>query len=196
MTSARTSARAAAAAAATAALVAATFASGASTAAAHDSDHGRDSGRGHPARDLAAARKATAPYLDIANARAAGFGELRDAAGIACIDNPAGGMGVHYVNGARIDTVLDPRLPEVLVYEPGANGSMRLVALEYVIFASAWTGDRPPKLFGQSFEYMPGQDEANPNRYGLPAFWELHAWVWRHNPNGLFDDWNPRVSCP
>jgi hypothetical protein len=43
---------------------------------------------------------------------------------------------------------------------------------------------------------MPGQDEANPNRYGLPAFWELHAWVWRHNPNGLFDDWNPRVSCP
>jgi hypothetical protein len=197
MTSARTSARAAAAAAATAALVAATFASGASSAAAHERDHEHGSRQGHHhAKGLAAARKATASYRDIANAKAAGFGELRDAAGIACIDNPAGGMGVHYVNGARIDDVLDPRLPEVLVYEPRANGSMRLVALEYVIFASAWTGDRSPRLFGQSFEYMPGQDEANPNRYGLPAFWELHAWVWKHNPNGLFDDWNPRVTCP
>ena len=34
-----------------------------------------------------------------------------------------------------------------------------------------------------------------PNRYGLPPFYELHAWIWKHNPRGMFDDWNPLVSC-
>jgi hypothetical protein len=105
-------------------------------------------------------------------------------------------MGIHYVNGSRIDSVLDPARPEVLVYEPQPDGSMQLGALEYVIFASDWAGEGPPQLYGQDFEYMPGQDEAHPNRYGLPAFWELHAWVWKTNPDGVFADWNPRVTCP
>ena len=179
-------ARTAVAAAASAGLVAAGVVAGASTATAAD----------RPARQdvFAAARAATAKYHDIS--KADGFGELKDAAGIACIDNPAGGMGIHYVNGARIDSVLDPALPEVLVYEPQPDGSMQLGALEYVIFASDWAGEGPPQLYGQDFEYMPGQDEAHPNRYGLPAFWELHTWVWKANPNGMFADWNPRVTCP
>lgn len=172
---------------ASAALLAATVVAGASSASADE---------GHSPRQdaLAAAREATARYHDIG--QAAGFGELRDAAGVACIDNAAGGMGVHYVNGSRIDGVLDPAQPEVLVYEPQPDGSMQLGAVEYVVFASDWTGEDPPELFGHSFHYMPGQDEANPNRYGLPAFWELHAWVWTPNPNGMFADWNPRVTCP
>lgn len=148
-----------------------------------------------PRQDVfAAARAATAKYHDIS--AAVGFGELKDAVGIACIDNPEGGMGIHYVNGSRIDGVLDPAKPEVLVYEPQPDGSMQLGALEYVVFASDWAGEGPPQLYGQDFEYMPGPGEAHPNRYGLPAFWELHAWVWKHNPNGVFDDWNPRVTCP
>ena len=48
----------------------------------------------------------------------------------------------------------------------------------------------PPSLFGQEFELV-----ATPNRYGLPPFYELHAWLWKHNPSGMFNDWNPRVSC-
>jgi hypothetical protein len=36
----------------------------------------------------------------------------------------------------------------------------------------------------------------SPNRYGLPPFYELHAWVWKHNPSGMFNDWNPLVTCP
>ena len=169
-----------------AALLGGTVVGGASSAAADDDSLRQDA--------FAATRQATARYHDISTA--VGFGELRDAADIACIDNPAGGMGVHYVNGGRIDAVLDPALPEVLVYEPRADGSMQLGAVEYVIFASDWPGEDPPELFGHSFYYMPGQDEAHPNRYGLPAFWELHAWVWKTNPNGMFDDWNPRVTCP
>ena len=143
--------------------------------------------------DFAAARAATARFHDIR--KATGFTELDDAAGIACIDNPAGGMGVHFVNGSRLDTVLDPTLPEALVYEPQADGSMRLGALEYVILAADWKGPGSPQLFGRHFEYQPGPDEANPNRFGLPAFWELHVWAWKKNPRGMFDDWNPRVTC-
>jgi PAS domain-containing protein len=143
---------------------------------------------------FARARRAMARYRDIT--KAVGFTELRDAAGIACIDDPAGGMGVHYVNTSRLDGVLDPALPEVLVYQPQADGSMRLGALEYVILAKDWTNAFPPELFGRDFEYMPGQDEADPNRYGLDAFWELHAWLWTTNPSGAFEDWNPRVTCP
>ena len=102
-------------------------------------------------------------------------------------------MGVHYVKGALVgDAVIDAETPEALVYQPLRNGRMRLVALEYVVFQSAWDAvhDQPPMLFGQRFELVGAG-----NRYGLPAFYELHAWVWKHNPLGMFADWNPRVSC-
>ena len=178
--------RTAASAAAALALVASGVA-GASAAAAAEPSPRQDG--------LAGVRAATAPYHDITKATAAGFGEIKDAAGIACIAGPAGGMGIHYGNGDRIDGVLDPAQPEVLVYEPQEDGSLKLGALEYVILDADWKGSGAPSLFGQSFTYMPGQDEPHPNRYGLPAFWELHVWAWAPNPDGIFADWNPEVTC-
>lgn len=147
--------------------------------------------------DLAEVRAATAKFTDVATAQAAGYGQLVDAAGIACIDNPAGGMGIHYVNLDLVgDPTLDPAKPEVLVYEPHKDGNLRLVAVEYVVFESDWQEDHPPSLFGEHFHRMPGSGEAEPqNRYGLPAFYELHAWTWKRNPSGMFEDWNPKVSC-
>ena len=143
------------------------------------------------ASDLSKARAGTAELHQLSKAQAAGYGLLRDAAGIACIDNPAGGMGVHYVNGTLVsDGKVNAATPELVVYEPQPNGQMRLVAAEYVVFESAWKGSEPPELFGQEFELV---EEGN--RYGLPAFYELHAWLWKHNPSGFFEDWNPRVSC-
>ena len=143
---------------------------------------------------LAAARAATAKYQRLHSAIADGYGKLVDAKGIACIDNPGvGGMGVHYVsNGLVGDGKVRATTPEALVYEPRRHGRLRLVALEYVVFQSDWdkAHSSPPRLFGREFELMPAD-----NRYGLPPFYELHAWVWKHNPRGLFDDWNPRVSC-
>lgn len=143
---------------------------------------------------LASARQATASYHDINVAVGDGFGELRDKDGIACIDNPAGGMGVHYVLGSRVgDPAETASEPEVLVYEPMKNGEMRLVALEYVVLQSSWEGagnTEPPSLFGQTFELVPAG-----NRFDLPPFYALHAWVWRDNPSGIFADWNPKVSC-
>lgn len=143
---------------------------------------------------IAEVRKATASYRDLAVAKKDGYGLLRDAKGIACIDKPGvGGMGVHYVKGTFVgDGDVDALKPDVLVYDPQPNGTKRLVALEYVVFQNAWDANHssPPKLFGRTFELV----EAG-NRYGLDPFYELHAWVWKKNPRGMYDDWNPRVSC-
>jgi hypothetical protein len=143
----------------------------------------------------AATKPATARYHDLSKAEAAGYGLLKDAAGIACIDNqPVGGMGVHYVKGSLVgDTVLDPEHPEALVYAPNAAGKLKLAALEYIVFKAAWEDaghTSLPSLFGQEFNLTP-----SPNRFGLPAFYSLHAWVWEPNSSGLLQPWNPRVHC-
>lgn len=143
------------------------------------------------AADLSTARAATARFHQIETATSAGYGEFRDAAGIACIDNPAGVMGVHFVNGALVgDGVITAATPEALVYQPLANGKMRLVAVEYIVFYSMWAGASKPSLFGQEFTLI-----GSTNRYGIPAFYELHAWIWQNNPSGTFKDWNPSRSC-
>jgi hypothetical protein len=146
-----------------------------------------------PVLQLVAAYVGTARYQDVARAEAAKYARFTDAAGVACIDKPgAGGMGTHYVSSGVGDTVLDPANPEALVYETLPDGALRLVAAEYIVFAEAWdaTHNAPPSMFGQRFALVPAE-----NRYGIPAFYELHAWLWKLNPRGLFDDWNPRVTC-
>lgn len=143
---------------------------------------------------LESAKQATARYHDISAAQASGYGEFRDAAGIACIDNPPlGTMGIHYVNGGLVgDAVVNGRTPEALVYAPKPGGGLQPVALEYIVFQDAWDAGHssPPELFGHEFGLVP-----SPNRFGIPAFYELHAWLWKPNPSGMFFEWNPRVSC-
>ena len=89
---------------------------------------------------LSSARAGTAAFHRLAAATAAGYGgPLVDVNGISCIDDPAGGMGVHYVRGDLVgDGEVSAATPEALVYEPQANGRMRLVAVEYVVLKSAW----------------------------------------------------------
>ena len=102
-------------------------------------------------------------------------------------------MGTHFIHGELIaDTVIDALRPEALMFEQSSNGRMRLIGVEYIVFQDAWDAENasPPSLFGETFQLV-----KSPNRYGVPAFYELHAWVWRHNPYGMFEDWNPRVSC-
>jgi hypothetical protein len=143
-------------------------------------------------RDLASARAATARFHDVGEADADRF-VLSDLAGLTCIEDPGGtgGMGVHYVDGDLVgDGQIDVTQPEALLYDPSAP-EPRLLGVEYVVFVADWGEERdPPMLFGHEFHRV----EAG-NRYGLPAFYELHAWLWHHNPRGMFDDWNPRVDC-
>lgn len=151
--------------------------------------------RGGPS-DLVKALRATAGFHDVDRAIAAGYSiRLPEIGGNTCISQGGeGAMGVHMVNGSLLDGVLDPAKPEVLVYDPRTkrNGTekLRLVAVEYVVFESAWTGSSPPRMFGRELDYVPA-----PNRYDLPAFYALHAWIWTFNPRGLFYAWNPLVRC-
>ena len=142
---------------------------------------------------LEEAKPATAAFHDLDKAKAAGYTvEVADLSGATCIAQAGqGGMGVHMLNPSLLDGSVDAKTPELLVYELRNDGSMKLAALEYLVFAADWKGAKPPELFGRTFDFVP-----NPNRYGLPAFWALHAWIWKPNPSGILFAWNPHVSCP
>ena len=137
--------------------------------------------------DVAKIRKATAKYHSTEAAQSAGYVLVP---GLDyCFDNPGvGGMGFHYIHTASLDTTLDVLHPEALVYAPGHNGQLQLGAVEYIVPAEAWDlagNTEPPMLLGRHLHL----NEAL-------GVYVLHAWVWKNNPSGMFEDWNPKVSCP
>jgi hypothetical protein len=145
------------------------------------------------AEDLSTARAATAGFHQIESATSAGYGEFRDRNDIACIASSAGVMGIHYVKGPLVgDGTVNAATPEALVYQPQPNGKLRLVAVEYIVIRADWDAAHAsrPSLFGESFTLV-----FEGNRYNLPDFYELHAWIWEHNPSGTFADFNPRGTC-
>ena len=138
------------------------------------------------ASDRAAAQLATAGFQDVATAEAAGYGSSLDTLG--CFQDAArGGMGVHYINQSLMDARVDITKPEALVYELDAMGHITgLVAHEYIVPVDAWKSAAPPKLFGVNF-----------HRHPTLPLWVLHTWLWKDNPTGVFEDWNPAVRlCP
>jgi hypothetical protein len=154
------------------------------TAAALSSAH-----ESEPADTLAeTVRQATINFKNVDAAKAAGYGLFHG-----CVSGPQeGAMGIHFVNGDLVgDGEIDATHPEALIYEI-RDGRLRLVGVEYVVIAEAWDANHetPPTLMGQVFHYV-----GAPNRYRIPAFYELHVWAWKQNPSGMFTDWNPKVSC-
>lgn len=133
-------------------------------------------------------RRATSRYQDVKTAKAAGY-ELFHG----CVNGPDhGAMGVHFVKGDLVgDGKVDGKKPEALIYE-WKDGRYTLVGVEFVVLADDWNkaNSMPPVLNGQLFSYT-----GSPNRYGIPAFYALHVWAWRDNPDGMFADWNNQVSC-
>jgi hypothetical protein len=104
-----------------------------------------------------------------------------------------GAMGLHYVNLSLVgDGEVDVTQPEIVLYEPTPNGGIRITGADYLVYASDWDRKHasPPQLMGQLFHLFD-----SPNRFGLPAFYTLHVWAWKNNPNGTFVNWNPNVSC-
>jgi hypothetical protein len=136
-------------------------------------------------------REATKQFKDINVAISEGWVQ-----GTPCVSGPnSGAMGVHFVKPDRIAAgVLSADQPEALIYEPVAGGRFRLVGVEFIVLDSVWQsqhpGGGPPALDGNLLNLVTA-----PNRYGLPAFWEIHVWAWEDNPNGSFADWNTHVSC-
>jgi hypothetical protein len=147
--------------------------------------------------DAAVASAATAQFHDLGAAQDAGYTiHVAELSGATCIAQAGeGAMGDHFANGSLLldGGVIDATKPEALVYEQRNNGTYKLVALEYIVFQADWEAagnTSPPELFGRTFDFI-----GSPNRYGLPPFYALHAWIWKPNTSGLLYAWNPSVSC-
>ena len=141
-----------------------------------------------PAKLVQVVREATQQFIDVNNA-GPDYIPL-----FGCVSGPDhGAMGIHYLNLALVgDGEIDEAHPEALIYEPVGN-KRRLVGVEYIVDAATWLAAHngaPPMLEDQAFQFV-----NSPNRYGIPAFFELHVWAWRDNPNGAFVDWNNKVTC-
>ena len=134
-------------------------------------------------------RESTERFRDAWVAEAEGY-----ALQFGCVSgSDVGAMGLHFVNGSLVgDGELDVTRPEILLYEPLPNGKLRLTGADYLVLADAWNAKHAdsPQLMGQLFHLF-----ESPNRFGLPAFYTLHVWAWKDNPNGAFTNWNPSVSC-
>jgi hypothetical protein len=125
--------------------------------------------------------RVTARYHDLDVAIADGFVFLHP-----CENRPGEGpVGIVYVHlGHLMDGVINPELPDALIYEPGRNDRPKLVGVEFAVPYPLWTAQAPPQFLGATFQ---SEDE-----FGV---FGLHVWVWRDNPNGLFAESNPKVSC-
>lgn len=160
-------------------------------------------------------RAATAKYLDVNVALAEGY--IRDPADMCetadMMGRPAaeGAMGIHFFRpdllgiaappNPRVDgagTHTDFRNPAVLLYEPQANGSLALVGVENLVFQAAWKAANAdaPSFHGRPWDAMADDpatalDEA----HGFERHFDRHVWLWRENPNGIFEPFNPDVTC-
>jgi hypothetical protein len=146
--------------------------------------------------ELAQVRRATARFHRVEAAIAAGYelgwvngSGVRILAG--CVSHPtAGAMGYHYFNPELMaDNAVDALAPEALVYASAPDGGLKLVAVEWVVRGPNTNPPgvpTAPTVLGMEMHIL------------VPAvgFWLEHAWIWAHNPAGMFADWNPEVSCP
>lgn len=165
---------------------------------------------------LAEVRAATAKYRDISVALAEGYirdpANMCDTADMMGRPRKLGAMGIHYFRpdmlgitappNPRVDgtgTHTDFLKPSILIYEPQADGTLELVAVENLVFAKAWKAagnDTPPSFHGVAYDTMI-DDPATPvdEAHNFEPHHDRHVWLYRENPNGVFAQFNPRVTC-
>jgi hypothetical protein len=97
-----------------------------------------------------------------------------------------GGMGVHFVNVGLMDSKVEPKKPEVLLYEPTKLG-YKLIGVEYTVPAEY--AKEAPIIFGQKFDGPMDNHDGSPGQH-----YDLHVWVWENNPSGTFAQFNPNVT--
>jgi hypothetical protein len=165
---------------------------------------------------LAEVRLATERFQDVAVALAEGY--LRDPSDLCetapMMGRPAelGAMGIHFFRPDRLGLIPEPServngdgihtdflSPSILIYEPQADGSLELVAVENLVFARPWAeagNSAPPTFHGVPYDTMiddpaTAVDEA----HHFEPHHDRHVWIYRENPNGVFAPFNPAVSC-
>jgi hypothetical protein len=171
-------------------------------------------GPGEPT--LAEVRRATDRFRDVNTALAEGY--IRDPFNVCetavMMGKPAtvGAMGIHFfrpdllgitappsprVNGTGTHT--DFRRPSILIYEPQADGSLQLVAVENLVFAAAWRAAghaERPTFHGVPYDAMVDDpNTALDEAHRFEPHFDRHVWLYRENPNGVFTPFNPAVSC-
>jgi hypothetical protein len=131
--------------------------------------------------DMVALREKFDPFQDFAAAQAAGY----NSAITPCwYHRENGGQGLHYGRTDLIDGTVTALEPELVMYEPQADGSLQLLAVEYIVPFAQWTSETPPTVMGESL-----------HRNEALELWVHHVWLWRENPSGMHADWNPNVTC-
>jgi hypothetical protein len=161
-------------------------------------------------------RQLTDRFRDVKVALAEGY--IRDPMNLCdtadMMGRPAslGAMGIHYfrpdllgitappsprVNGTGTHT--DFRKPSILIYEPQADGSLQLVAVENLVFAASWRAaghTAPPSFHGVKWDSMIDDPKtATDEAHMFEPHFDRHVWLYRENPNGVFAQFNPAVSC-
>jgi hypothetical protein len=145
--------------------------------------------QGNASALIKAVRDSTERFKNVSVAMAAGY-----ALQFGCVSGDySGAMGLHYVNGDLVNSgIIDATRPQIVIYEPQPDGSLKLIGADFLVMANGWNANHsgPPELMGQLFHLFDA-----PNRFGLPAFYTLHVWAWKDNPQGAFVNWHPNVSC-
>ena len=170
-------------------------------------------GPGEPT--LAEVRAATEKYQDVNVALAEGYirdpSDMCETADMMGRPISAGAMGVHYfrpdllgitATAPRVDgngTYTNFLAPSILIYEPQADGSMQLVAVENLVFQASWAAAghaSPPTFHGVAFDNMKDDPAtATDEAHSFEPHFDRHVWIYRENPNGVFVPFNPAVSC-
>ena len=163
-----------------------------SSALAQDHPYGASTANGHSQMNalVEVVREVTERFKDVTVAENEDYHLL-----FGCVSGPdSEAMGLHYVNLPLVmDGEIDPRQPEIVLYEALPNGRLKLTGADFLVLADAWDANNPgnpPQLMGQLFHRF-----ESPNRFGLPAFYTLHVWAWKENPSGTFVNWHDNVSC-
>lgn len=171
-------------------------------------------GPGEP--DLAAVRKATERFRDVNVALKEGYirdpFDLCDTAEMMGRPKELGAMGVHYFKPDVLGITAPPNpkvigtgthtdflSPSILIYEPQANGSLELVAVENLAFVEAWKAagkTTPPTFHGVEYDYMADDPKTTADdAHQFAPHYDRHVWIYRENPSGVFSPFNPNVSC-
>ena len=160
-------------------------------------------------------RAAAEKYRDVDAALADGY--IRDPANhcysaeMAGMPAGAGVMGIHYFRPDLLGvTATDPKVdgtstytdwnaPSILIYEPQADGGLELVSVENLVFIKSWEAAgnaAPPTLLGRTWDTMVDDPATEADEaHGFAPHYDQHVWLFRENPAGVLEPFNPNATC-
>lgn len=168
------------------------------------------------AAEIEKVRQVTAKYSDLEVALANGYvpAPPGDCITAAKEGLPAawGGMGIHYINPKMLKiTGGEPRVagqsihtdfmdPSILLYEPRADGTMKLVGVENLVFLNAWKAAgnaAPPNFAGRDYDIMAdNSDTEQDEAHGFEPHLDQHIYFAKDAaPQDQLKPFHKSVTC-